>query len=295
MLKSLSLALSLLVPQDGAEPSEEGRTRLDLRVSPIVDLYMLVRRHAEPDRGFSKVEGREEAPAPEWEGFERAVAAARAIGDRFPTTLFWGYLDSSLEGCETAADLLEAFDKLPATMLNDKRALRGPAMKLAKAVEAIEPEFLKDRWPTHKEALDAVLEQTQTRLLPVQDDCYDFILESFGMPQARRDLLVYLTYEMPPPGGVTFRRIGGGGISFVAVQDVPPTEVFETVLHETMHTLDILTRDQESMLVRLENELLAARLPPRDPRMRERAAPADVRAGGGRGAPLHRPGIRPLR
>ena len=60
--------------------------------------------HAEPDRGFSKVEGQVDQPAPNWPGFADAVASARRIGTGFRSTLSWASFDANLEGCETGAD-----------------------------------------------------------------------------------------------------------------------------------------------------------------------------------------------
>ena len=81
-------------------------------------------------------------------------------------------------------------------------------------------------------------------------------------------LPVYLVGDAPFPGAVTVRGEGGRGVSFVAVNGLEESQLFEIVLHEVTHSLD-LAAGEHSAFGELRTALEKAGVDARDRRLRD--------------------------
>ena len=249
------LALALLGSAPVPRPllQEEAPTRIEFHESAAIDLYFFVRATAGSGQA-SPIE----ALAP-------AVEAAKELhrplaGD----PLAYGPIEGLLPGAEHATDILAAFARVPESIdLRGGRTapLRAGAQKLATALVQAEPAFA-ELWKEHEKRTSAALECWRTRVAPKERELLAFHLASLGMRDPDVVIPVYLVAEASWPGAVTHLDAAGHGVCFVAVDPVPGTLFFETVLHEATHALDIATTS--SALDALRKKLEAAGHGPRD-------------------------------
>ncbi len=236
-------------------PSISPQTRLVYEQSPIVDLYFYIRACAAPER--------ETAPPP---GFEAAVELVAALDrdlDRF--FLAWGPIEGALRGSQSATDLERAFADVPAELelrSGKSVALHERAQELARVLREVEPLFLERIWPQHRTAIGDARELLARGFDEKQAECLAFHLKSLAMSDPGLEIPVYLVAETPSPGAVTHRDDEGRGVCFVAVDGAEGSQLFETVLHEATHALDIAV--DESVLGRLRDKLAQKGVTQRD-------------------------------
>jgi len=243
------LALALLA---GAGPrslaQEQAPTHVEFHASAAIDLYFHVRASAASGHGSPL-----EALAP-------AVAAAKELhGFLAGNPLAYGAIDGLLPGAVRAEDIVAAFARAPDSLElrgGRKVPLRAGAQKLAAALVQGEPAFA-DLWKEHEKRTSAARERWRAQVAPKERELLAFHLASLGMRDPRLAIPVYLVAEAPWPGAVTHLDDAGRGVCFVAVDPEPGTRLFETVLHEATHALDVATGD-ESALGALRKKLAAA-------------------------------------
>ncbi|MDQ3908512.1 MAG: hypothetical protein M3268_09220 [Acidobacteriota bacterium] len=250
--KLLSLALSLLcLPSNtlstnsarAAAPVAASRTIntspdhnksdwIDVRVSPLFDLYYFARKLAAAQGG---PEGYE------WLG--EAVDATRQLekdfGGRF--TPPWSIIDENLIKCETAAEAVTEFERLPETTQFRGRtfAVREGALRLARALAAAEPKFVELVWtPQHKATVEDAAARVAKVFEPRERKALAFISKTLSASGPARPLAIYLVAESHYPGGFTYLRDDGGTLSVVAVSRNAGTLLYESILHEAIHCLD---------------------------------------------------------
>lgn len=202
---------------------------LVMRISPLMDLYYLVRTNA-----AGKAEER-----PKIEGFEAAVTASREAQEAFggPIAGPWGLLDITLSHCGSAAEAIEAFSRLPVTVRGGAVPLQEKAVQLAKAMNAIEASFMKDIWPRHKMILEKSSAQS-TKAFALNDAaCLSFIAKSLDFDPSPGELNFYLVAQAPAPDTVTYFLRGGDQISVVAAPPEAGLWNDVAILYEAAHIL----------------------------------------------------------
>jgi hypothetical protein len=248
LLALLPLALQEAVPV---------ATRLLFELSPAVDLYFFVRARAERE---------EDLP-----GFESALDAVRKLNGELGSFLAWGPIEGSLKDCHTLAQVGEAFRKLPESFEarpGTSVELRTGAERLFAALKEAERPFYETLWQSHEEALGAALGLLQPDFEQKLPACLAFHMEKLGMKDPGLQIPVYLVTEAPVPGAVTHRDGRGKGVCFVAVQGVERTQLYEIVLHEATHALDVATPGA-SALEELRAKLAAVGVGARERAMRD--------------------------
>jgi hypothetical protein len=136
-----------------ASPNGDAASRFDVRRGHVFALYYLLRKHATAETN----------PASEIEGFGEAVNAARQLqsdfGGRFSPV--WGLLDEYLSKCRNTSEVVRSFAELPLTtnFRGKDYPVRANAIRFAKAMHAVEAQFLKATWPQHRATREAALEQ----------------------------------------------------------------------------------------------------------------------------------------
>jgi len=235
---SLLLLLCVLTPITTlARPQAQTNPRryFAVHISPLMDLYYLVRKHAS---------AKDTKPVALL-GFDEAVAAARQIEQAFggPMSGAWGLLDSQLTGCNNSAEAIEAFSQLPEAVRGGKIPVREGALRLARALSTLEQPFLKTMWPQRKAALEKSVAQVDKLLEPKVEPSLTFIAKHLRLgeiPPAPFDF--YLVTETPDPGSITYFLLGGRKISIVGLTaNSDQQALFTTMLFEATHVLRYIT------------------------------------------------------
>ena len=252
------LAVSFSTPSFAGAGTVE--SKIDLRVSPALDMHFQMRSLSR------KVD--DQIPA----AFRPAVAAVRTIDKSAEGGgLTWGVIDSALNDCRTAKQILDVFSTFSETYRSkfgqpsDPVPLRAPAVALAEEYVKLEPEYLRDHWPARKRSIEERLADATDHFLPKVEPCLVYMLEHLGMQDPRATIPVYLVVDMHWPGASTYKTDGGGALCIVGInrEDFEGGLLYETILHEATHALDIVT-GSESVFEGMRDKMLAAGVPRRN-------------------------------
>ncbi len=237
---------------DPADARADVRTRLDFRVSAVVDMHYYVRALAD----------RENVPIE----YAEAVNAVRELNDALQNAMAWGFIESNLEGCRTFDDVIREFGDLPESsrLFGGRRIqLRSLAINLATAAGKAFPAFEKEVWPQHETSLATARKRIDADLMSKQAECFSFMFEKLGIIDPGVEIPVHLVVDAPFPEAFTHRRVGGGGMCFVGVANAPGSQLYESILHEATHVLDIASEDR-GVFVELRGALSQAGVSRRD-------------------------------
>lgn len=250
LIATLAVPVYAQAPAPQAPPAPE---ILDLRINPLLDLHLWVRKLAE---------GKGEIPT--IEGLPAAVAAARDAQKDLPF-LAWGPLEGNLAEVETAAGLSAILQYLPETIPSPGGKpvrYREGMSRLLQTYGPLEKPFLEKIWPHHREAAERAAALLRSDLLPRAPQVYDDLSRHLGVPVPTRPIPVYLNAVGPFPGAFTY-RVPGGAVCIVAADSAEGSQLVETAIHETIHALDVAS-GKEGVLNGLRARLEKAGVSPKD-------------------------------
>ena len=233
MMHALAVALVPLLAQSKAGVAAEAP--LEIRATPIVDLYFYVR--------WLSTEGK---PAlPDVVGLKDAVDSAAALQQELGSTLAFGPLEGLLGDCSSAKDLRAAFEHAPEKIelrSGTSAELRRGALRLSAALEKSEPALMAEIWPEHQSEILHAQDEIAAAFRAKEAECLAYVEKHLALAQPDQPIRVRLVDRAPAPGAITQRDDQDRGVSFVAVHAVEGTQLFETILHEATHTLDLATK-----------------------------------------------------
>lgn len=249
-----------------ASPAKNSSSRLDVKRGHVFDLYYLLRKHATAETN----------PSSELAGFGEAIDAVRQLqtdfGGRFSPV--WGLLDEYLLKCKNTAEVVRSFAQLPeTTKFRDKDyPVRVNAMRLAKAMHAVEAQFLKTIWPQHQATLQRAAELINKTFLPKENECFAYIAKHLKLSASLKSLPIQLVAEAPYPGGFTYFLRDDERLIVIDITRNEGTLLLESILHEAIHALDgIGSRTQATemaasgtVLLEVRERLRKAGVPVRD-------------------------------
>ena len=209
--------------------SPEG-TPIALRRSVVADEYFWLRTKV--------LEG--EAPA----AFADAFAAMHDLrGDLSGDPTSWEDLEVPLGEVSSATELLGIYEKLPEKkdVGGQMVAFRAGAVRLARAMEAIEGTYRKGPYRVHSDAIALAAKDLQAHLLPHEAEILRAIEADMALPGGARPIVVTLVSDAPYPGIFAADQRGRVMASFVRVRGLDGSALAETVLHESLHALDEMT------------------------------------------------------
>lgn len=245
-----SLLLCLLGQDPAAPPSRPPTARLEFRTSPAVELYHEVRFLA-ATRAEPPVESLRPA-------LEAAAELERELG---PMSLAWGPFEGLLAGCERGADLVAAAERVPATVAlpgGKSVEFRARLVRLAHALASSES-ACADLLARNAESVALARAAWDELVGPKEAELLRHHQERLGFAGLAPTIPVYLTAHGARPGAVTYFDAEGRGVCFVAVEGRGESELFEVVLHEATHALDIAAGERsDSLLSELRDALGAA-------------------------------------
>jgi len=230
----LLVALLLFLPGSllAQKPIYKGsQSHLDIKISPVFDLYYLLRKHAASDSN----------PESNITGFVEAVNATRQLQKDFggAITPIWSLLDAYLVKCKNTSDVVRLFSELPETIKfrGKEYPVREGAIRLAKAMNAIEAQFLKSKWRLHKEMIKNAASNITRTLKPKEKESIAYIIKHLDLLEPQKPISIYLVAESPSPGAFTFFLKDGGTLVVIAITN-EGSLLYESVLHEVIHVLE---------------------------------------------------------
>lgn len=230
----IPLLLVLLCAPLSVSASPVKASRFDVRVGHVFDLYYLLRKHATADANPT---------ASQIAGLVEAIDATRQLqtdfGGRFSPV--WGLLDEYLAKCRNTSEVVRSFERLPETtnFRGKDYPVRTNALRLARAMNGVEAQFLKIIWPDHQAAIARAAGEFSQTLKPKEKECFAYIGKHLNLNAAPdMSLPVYLVAEAPYPGGFTYFLDGGERLVVIDVSRNKGTLLFEALLHEAIHALD---------------------------------------------------------
>lgn len=255
MLIALLAALVFAAPTPTPPRPSTPPALIELHLNPFLDMHSWVRR---------LVEKKAELPAiPELAG---AAEAVRALDTELGGGLAWGVVEGTLAQASNADDFAKAAADFPETqeMFSGRTVhLRAGAVRLAAAYQKLEKPFLETLWPRHREVVEAAAAVLRRDLLPHAPALFADLEKSLGLPVPSHPIPVYLVVEAPFPGAVT-HRAPGGAVCIVAADMAQGTQKLESVVHETIHALDVVTEGSVLDDLRRRLEKLDPPAPPRE-------------------------------
>jgi len=234
--------------------------RLDLRSSPFIDLHFWVRHLAADPGGIVQAQP-----------ILDAVAVAAELDHELGGPLAWGPIEGLFGDCRTAKDALAVLEKLPETFEarpGRNVELRQGARRLVESLAVAEPGFLETVWPEHRTAIDAARKRIEAGFSPRAEACLAYVAECLVLAPSDLAIPVHLVFDSPFPGAVTQRDDEGHGVCFVGIQGLEGTQLFEVILHEATHALDLATKEG-SVLDELRSRLEQAGFTRRDREWRD--------------------------
>lgn len=234
-------------------------TRLEYRIEPLVDFYQYVREQATRT-----------APSDAAAEFAAAVAAAEALEQKLGANpLQWQVLDRHLATCKNAAELRKSFEGLPAEVRvggGGSVDIRDEALALAEALVQTEPAYQAQIWPRHEPVIRAALDRIEQQFRPHEAACLQYMLQSLGMEDPQAAIPVFLCDRMTWPEAYTISTDERSGVVFVGVgrEQHAGSLLYEVVLHEATHALDLRTHTDASVFKQLRDLLQAAGMKPAD-------------------------------
>lgn len=263
---TLSLALVLVAHQAAAQTTTAPATQADVpaqritwQVNPLLDLHFLMRSVADGA-----------AEKPDLVDISTVVAGVSEIEKDIGGPLAWGLLEGALANAETAEQAAGFAQRLPQEFNLPSGAsidLRANMTRLAELYAKVEPEFLEKTWPQHQASIDAVKQRLAADLEPRLEDCFNDLTGRLKMGYSGRAIPVFLVAYAPFPQGFTHRS-RGGPVCIVGVDGLDSSLLYEVILHEATHALDVATSNQPTVLNELRRQLAGAGIGPRSPAMR---------------------------
>lgn len=233
--------------RETAAESTTSKKTLELRVEPLADFWFYLRSQEEAG---DKATDRE---------FPELIAAVAHMREALRSEdVSWAAFDSELRFASTIPELRENLEH-SWSFGPEKGApeVRAAAKKVLDGLEASFPRFLEALWPKHEQALLAARDRIEKQFRPVESRAFDFMLESLDMTDPEITIPVYLVARSPWPEAVTYRTRGGGGVVFIGTyrKDHQGTLLYEILLHEATHALDMAARETPHALMRLRQLL----------------------------------------
>jgi hypothetical protein len=167
---------------------------------------------------------------------EQAIEAGRQ------TPLYHPLIGLRIFGCENAAEAEREFSQLPETFTTREGTvipLREKAIQLARSLAKIEKQFTDMIWPQHRRSIEAARARISEKLGSRQEEFFGYFTTHLGMETANYTVPIYLVAEGPWPAALTVTgEETNHGVCVINVGATPGSDLFNALLHESIHALD---------------------------------------------------------
>jgi len=226
-------ARSPVVPVDETPQAEQlspDDAPIGFRRSVVADAWFWLRAKT--------LEG--EAPPP----FKAALAAMQELrGELGSDASQWEDLELPLGSASRASELVTVYGTLPERVDVGGRfvPLRALALRVATAMETMEPAFRRGPYKEHEAAISRAAKELSAKLVPHEAAIARAIEADMALPGAGRSIVITLVGDAPYPGGFAADDQGREIATFVRVRGLEGTALVETVLTESLHAIDEVT------------------------------------------------------
>ena len=232
---------------------------LDVRYNAVMDLNYMIRKYAS---------GKAELPK-NIEGFAEAVEVARQLNTEFGSWLGggWPSMDAALSKCKNISEVTDALSQVPETTTTRQGKtirVREAAIRYAKVLVALQPAYSKSVGSQHETLAAETMARLTKTFNPKKLECFSYLRNNLGLPDTQAAVPVYLVAEAPWPGAFTFWDSSKKGNVVVSIETNPGSMLFETLLHEGIHALDLEARGDSNVLEEIRTRLKKAGLAEND-------------------------------
>lgn len=173
-------------------------------------------------------------------------AAGTAVSSAGEGLMRAALVDARAVSCSTA----EEFGAICAEM---PESLGVPAKAYADALKQLSPGDIKKFGELDSSKLTAAARQTEEEFRK-NAGLLSNAGKSLGFKQTDSKVRIIFVPSAPAPHAVTYRSFNGP-VSVVAVDSFSGSQLTESVLHESLHALDIQNQNEESVIVQLKKSL----------------------------------------
>ncbi len=258
LFPSLAFSQSSMAKPKGNTTNQK---RLDVHINHLVDLSNMIRKYATAKSELPK----------NIDGFDKAVGLARQLSKEFGgwDSPAWSAIEITLTKYKNTSEA-QSSPQFPETVTSRKGTkiqVREAAIRYAKALNMVEASYLKNVWPQHRVSIERAAANIAKVFAPKEKECFAYFTKNLGMEDMQSQVPVYLVAESPWPGGFTLwhdtRRI-----IVISVEAHQGSNLFENLLHEAIHALDLETKGKGNVLIEIHNRLLKAGLTANDQAVR---------------------------
>ena len=256
LIAGLLLLAAFSFQQPPAPKTKDVQTKprvLDIRLNPVMDLSYMIRKYASSKAELPK----------NIDHFAEAVAVARQLNTEFGSWAGggWAVVDSALMKCKNTSEATQALAAVPETTTTRQGKtvpVRVGAIRYAKVLNAVETSYLQNVWPQHQ----ILAQESATRITkdfgPKEQECFAYLTSSLGMADTQYSIPVFLVAETPWPGAFTFWHADRKGTVVVSIETNPGSMLYETLMHEAIHALDLETSGAGNVLEEIRKRLQKA-------------------------------------
>jgi hypothetical protein len=192
------------------------------------------------------------------------VKAAEMLKGRFAFAAIDGLIADSTS-LETLAELAPGMPENGPGGL----PLRAPLSLVVGAMKAATPLYKSEILPVHLKQFAERQKLLKSEFLPKEREALDYLMKALNLPDKGKEVPVLIVGEAEAPAGFTVRSRKSGAACFVGMTDHPGTQMYETILHEATHALDVAAGNQSgSVLEQLRLKLAKNKVTADDPLMR---------------------------
>ena len=233
--------------------TQKSTQRLDIRFNPVLDLSYMVRKYAS-----SKTELPESMAA-----FREAVSLAHQLNEEFGSWAGggWPAIDILLSKSKNTSEAMQAAPKLPETTTSRSGKtirVREAAIRYVNVLNAVEPEYVKSVLPQHKSVVDRAIAYVAAKFAAKEQECLAYLTTNLRMEDSDYRVPMFFVAETPWPGGFTIWNDTRHGTVVISVEANQGSLLFEAMLHEAIHALDLETQAKGSVLEEIRDRLRKA-------------------------------------
>lgn len=240
-------------PSLRAHADEPETAPVEITYGPLLELHHWVR---------AAVDGRGES----WtrEGFTEAVERAKVIAQSQRSSLDWETVDALITRTNDLDGAMESAKtaKLPWGVTVESDDYRAAVGAYFESLRPLVDPFIEEAWPERRAKLESLAGWLDEHFIQ-KPEVLEWHAQSLVLQMPDPPVTLVLVTQTGWPGGFTHRDASDHGISYVALMLGPRELVYETVVHELTHALEVQD-GAHSVPSRIRSALIEAGIHPRD-------------------------------
>lgn len=221
----LAAAISVAVTRPSFSFWQTPKSTLKITFSELPDLYCYLRC------GSSNASKLGEAWQP---GLAEMAKASAALTGR----LAFAAIDGLIADVPSMAALEEVAPLMPEKAPGGQ-PLREPLLAVVQALKLAQPLYKKEIAGGHRKLYGERLAALKKEFVPNERAAIDILMSGLKLPDKGKEVPILLVAEAPAPAGFTVRSRKSGAVCYVGMREHAGTLLYETILHEATHALEV--------------------------------------------------------